>query len=304
MPQTTVPTAPTVPTWLGLRVRGAKARDFLQRMLSNHIADLGDDAARAVFLLEPTGRIVSGAVALADGDDIVLWCASLAWREAMQAGLEKYRIAEPVEFIPESEPLWLWLDPPAACLPATAFGVVRTSDGVGIRIPVTGLAEVAWWGRAPAGLAPVDANAVEAERIAAGVPAWDRELTNTTIPLEAGATWGLSHTKGCYVGQEVIERMWSRDRVARRLVSLTHVGGATATAPLALAAPAKGCITSVAEHPEFGRIALGYIAGEAGETVSDSAGGTWRVRQTPHASARITAASVAAAPDAAKGQAR
>ena len=67
----------------------------------------------------------------------------------------------------------------------------------------------------------IDEGNREALRIECGVPAAGAELTEDTIPAEAGQ-WlidaSVSFTKGCYVGQENTARMHHRSKVNRRLV--------------------------------------------------------------------------------------
>jgi folate-binding protein YgfZ len=71
-----------------------------------------------------------------------------------------------------------------------------------------------------AGGAPVGETALETKRIATGWPRFGRELSEDYIPLEAGLKWAVSFNKGCYVGQEIIARMDTYQRLAKRLVVL------------------------------------------------------------------------------------
>jgi folate-binding protein YgfZ len=70
------------------------------------------------------------------------------------------------------------------------------------------------------GGAPVGETALEAGRIGDGVPRFARELSDDYIPLEAGLRWAISSNTGCYVGQEIIARMETFQRLAKRLVVL------------------------------------------------------------------------------------
>lgn len=112
---------------------------------------------------------------------------------------------------------------------------------------------------------PVEADALDARRIEAGIPLFGRDMTEDTIPLEAGIeNRAISLTKGCYVGQEVIIRVLHRGhgRVARRLVGLTFEPGATPSAGDKVSSGEReiGTLTSVTESPALGRpIALGYV---------------------------------------------
>ena len=74
-----------------------------------------------------------------------------------------------------------------------------------------------------AGVPALNAETAEALRIEAGVPRFNRDMDQDTIPLEAGIeSRAISFSKGCYVGQEVIIRVLHRGhgRVARKLVGL------------------------------------------------------------------------------------
>lgn len=111
----------------------------------------------------------------------------------------------------------------------------------------------------------VEPEAVEVTRIEAGLPVFGQDMTEDTIPLEAGIEdRAISLTKGCYVGQEVIIRVLHRGhgRVARRLVGLTFDPGATPSAGDKLSAGDRdiGALTSVTDSPALDRpIALGYV---------------------------------------------
>ena len=108
----------------------------------------------------------------------------------------------------------------------------------------------------------VSAEAIAAARIEAGYPVFGVDMTDDTIPLEAGIEdRAISMTKGCYVGQEVIVRVLHRGhgRVARKLVGLRIDGAVPPRGARLLAADRDvGFITSAAESPRLGAIAMGY----------------------------------------------
>jgi folate-binding protein YgfZ len=105
--------------------------------------------------------------------------------------------------------------------------------------------------------------AIEAARIEAGYPIFGIDMTDDTIPLEAGIEQrAISFTKGCYVGQEVIIRVLHRGhgRVARKLVPLIIDGGVPGHDAKIFAGDREiGFVTSGATSPRFGAIALGYV---------------------------------------------
>jgi folate-binding protein YgfZ len=110
-----------------------------------------------------------------------------------------------------------------------------------------------------------DPAAFEVARIEAGVPAMGRELTEKTIPQEAGSLveHAVSFTKGCYTGQELVARLEARGaKVARRLrgVVLDPAGEGLDDATLVLADREVGRLTSVAWSPRFAApVALAYV---------------------------------------------
>jgi len=139
----------------------------------------------------------------------------------------------------------------------------------------------------------IPAQLAETLRIEAGVPRWGAELTEDTLPPEAGLEQtAIDYQKGCYIGQEVISRIKSLGHVNRQLT------GFTASAPLSPGmtlhlddAPEKpvGAITSAAWS--FGLdtwAALGYLKrgcapGAALHARSaDCAPVSVRIRDLPH----------------------
>jgi folate-binding protein YgfZ len=108
-----------------------------------------------------------------------------------------------------------------------------------------------------------EASALEAARVEAGYPLFGIDMTDDTIPLEAGIEErAISFSKGCYVGQEVIIRVLHRGhgRVARKLVALRlSAEGPARGATIRAADRDVGAMTSAAVSPRFGSIALGYV---------------------------------------------
>jgi aminomethyltransferase len=109
-----------------------------------------------------------------------------------------------------------------------------------------------------AGLTPIDETAYDYLRIEAGLPRFGRELTLDYIPLEAGLWDDVSFSKGCYVGQEIIARMESRGKLAKRLVRLRPAAPLAAGTEITSAGRPVGTITSAADGPA-GPLALGYV---------------------------------------------
>lgn len=109
-----------------------------------------------------------------------------------------------------------------------------------------------------------DAALYEQMRIAAGLPGPDGELNEQYIPLEAGLWDAVSFTKGCYIGQEIIARMESRNKLAKTLVGLWLDASAGSVAPgatLFAGETGVGTITSAAALPggQSGCAAIGFV---------------------------------------------
>ena len=105
-------------------------------------------------------------------------------------------------------------------------------------------------------------DAVELARIEQGVPAFGAELSESYNPLEAGLQHMVSYTKGCYIGQEVIARLTTYDKVQKRLVRLTWPADAQVDAgtKLMLDGRQAGVVTSAIRDPRTGYgLGLGYV---------------------------------------------
>lgn len=108
------------------------------------------------------------------------------------------------------------------------------------------------------GLVATDEAAFDFLRIEAGLPRFSREISGDYIPLETGLWDDVSFNKGCYTGQEIIARMESRGRLAKKLVKLKSSAPVAVGAELTADGKNAGSITSAALGPD-GAIGLGYV---------------------------------------------
>lgn len=106
---------------------------------------------------------------------------------------------------------------------------------------------------------PLDAATFEVLRIEQGYGGHQHEYSTEYIPLETGLTDAVSFTKGCYVGQEIIARMESRNRLAKRLMGLRLAQPVAAGGKLQFNGKEAGDLTSTAISPRFGSIGLAYV---------------------------------------------
>jgi folate-binding protein YgfZ len=133
-----------------------------------------------------------------------------------------------------------------------------------------------------AGGGPMGYSALSATRLAQGVPWFGYDFDEKQIPHEASLQDShISYTKGCYTGQEIVERVRSRGQVNRRRVGLRFADGAenvpAAGAPLLLDGAEVGYVTRAAQSfypPAI--LAMGYVRKEGGAlgTVLDCDGKT------------------------------
>jgi len=122
-------------------------------------------------------------------------------------------------------------------------------------------AEAVWQHLVASGLTPLGMEAYEALRVRHAVPAYGRELGESYNPLEAGLIGSINFEKGCYIGQEVIARLDTYDKVQRHLVLLHFSSQSDAYSGVTLQHNGQdvGVVTSVARIPTTGEvIGLGY----------------------------------------------
>jgi aminomethyltransferase len=113
------------------------------------------------------------------------------------------------------------------------------------------------------GGAPIGYRAINALRLESGIPWFGADFDERHLPHEAGLEKShISYTKGCYTGQEIVERVRSRGQVHRRLTGLRFSMPAPPLAgpPLTIGGQEVGHVTSAAFSPRVGAaIGLGYL---------------------------------------------
>jgi folate-binding protein YgfZ len=110
----------------------------------------------------------------------------------------------------------------------------------------------------------VGEDAAECLRIERGRPRYGIDLDDTVIPQEAGLNErAVSFTKGCYVGQETVARLFYKGKPNRHLRGLRLSAPAATGAPLSLGERQVGRLGSVADSPRLGPVALALVRREA-----------------------------------------
>ena len=238
--------------WIDMdrRFRDTAIKHFARYTITEDvtIADKSDAFARAAIcgpdmarVLAGLGATHAGAMALPSLDAIYWDGDSVLIARVEVCGLPCVDIFAPPD---RATALWTWLCDPARECPT----------------------------------APIGNEAVEVRRIEAGLPASGREITEEYLPAETRQLdRAVSFTKGCYLGQEVIERMRSRKVVARLLCGMRLDGDAVPPAGAAIVETDEkpiGSITSACRSVALDRvIALGCV-----KAASAQPGGRVRVR--------------------------
>ena len=182
-----------------LAVSGADRASWLQGLLTNDVGALTENEPVYAAYLTPQGRMITDMFVVACGDRILLDVpAPLA--ASLRDRLDALVFSEDVQIADESAMLWVW----------TIVGPDAFREVIADTLPVEFQA-----------LPAIDLDTFEVLRIERGVPRFLADMTDETIPLEAGIEdRAISFTKGCYVGQEIIVRVTHRGggRVAKKLV--------------------------------------------------------------------------------------
>jgi aminomethyltransferase len=146
----------------------------------------------------------------------------------------------------------------------------RSASGYEIWLAVEN-AVAAWDALVAAGATPVGFEAFEIWRVSRGIPRYGLDIRERDLPQETEQHQALNFTKGCYVGQEIVERIRSRGQVHRKFTGLV-ITGPTPTPGTKVSAAGKevGEITSVAHVPAWNgasiTLALGYLRREAAKS--------------------------------------
>jgi tRNA-modifying protein YgfZ len=234
-------------------VEGADARSYLHSQISQDVQPLAVGASAWTLLLEPTGKVDVLARVLRSGDAAYVLDVDAGAGDSLVTRLLRFkiRVKAEVSVIPWSCIAVRGVDASSVGAAAGAIAVATWWNDPALGVDLLGPAP-----QPPAGLRQGSVEELERARVAAAWPAMGMEITDATIPAETGVTdVAVSFTKGCYPGQELVERMDSRGAGApRRLVALTATAGARPGDPIVVDGAEVGVLTSVA-----GDVALGSV---------------------------------------------
>jgi tRNA-modifying protein YgfZ len=204
--------------WGRLRVTGADRARFLQGLTTVHVEALADGGHAWGAILSPKGRVLSVIQLARTADAFVVACEPQLTAPT-HALLERYAVMDDVAFEAIEGPAHQsWPDAAGVWAPVV--------EGAGAGAQADGAPEV------------------EALRIRGGFVRYGVDVDDDHFPFETPLARFLDYAKGCYVGQEPVFRVHAQGNAARALRGLAIEGGAPLPADAAIAAPAKGAITS------------------------------------------------------------
>jgi folate-binding protein YgfZ len=267
---------------------------WLNGMVTNNVRDLSAREGVYAFLLNPQGHILGDLFAYNRGESIVV-DTDYSQVEKMLATFDHYIIMDDVEVTNLSEQITaLGVAGPKAravlagsgieipdthslqifetTIGSTACTAVRAEDAAGesyeLWLAPDDVRKI-WDSLVAHGATPVGSEAIELQRVVAGIPRYGVDIRERDLPQETEQARALNFNKGCYVGQEIVERIRSRGAVHRKFSGFLAEGSEAIQPGSKIVASEKevGEITSSASVRLAGRdktVALGYIRREVG----------------------------------------
>ncbi len=265
-----------------LTIQGEHQNDYIQRQTTNDIRDLTPDRALLTVLTSATARMLDVWRLIREPDGI--GAITLPGRGAsttkylqsriffMDRVTVQHRSADFAQFMlvgPAAPEVLRGLgisDPPGpdALLSVSVDGIpIRVlgphpAVSLGYHLIVPAASAEAFSARL-SGVVALSPELYDLLRIEAGLPASGHELTDDFTPLEANLDAAISDRKGCYTGQEVIARQVNYDKITRRLVGLRLEHPVNLGSAVLVEGRSVGQITSAAESPRWGAVALAVL---------------------------------------------
>ena len=270
-----------------LALSGGEAKEFLHGQVSNDIEGLEPGSGCYAAFLTPKGKMLGDLRVLDTGEELLLDCERGALQELFNM-IRRFKLGRDVELHKRTlERGLLSLVGPgaravagdvpaaehahrAAELGGAPVRLIATDTGVDVLCAAEDTEPV----RAAllaAGAVPADEAAAEIRRVETGRPRFGIDMDESVIPQEAGLNErAVSFTKGCYVGQETVARLYYRGKPNRHLRGLRLDGPAETGDAIVLGEREVGRLGSVVESPSLGWIALALVRREAepGATVT------------------------------------
>ena len=274
-----------------LSVTGSDRVRWLNGMVTNNVRDLTPGRGVYAFLLNPQGHILGDLYAYNRGESIVV-DTDQSQAEKMLATFDHYIIMDDVEVtnvgdhmtalgisgpnarqvmqacgmeLPQTEPLHMFDATCGGAQCACVRGDSPANESYELWLDPEG-ARKAWDALLANGAKPVGSEALEVFRIQSGIPRYGVDIRERDLPQETEQARALNFNKGCYIGQEIVERIRSRGAVHRKFTGFVWMSGdeVATGAKVKLADKEIGEITSARLIGKgHSGLALGYIRREA-----------------------------------------
>jgi folate-binding protein YgfZ len=268
-----------------LALTGPDAKEFLHGQVTQDIRSLTPGHGCYAAFLTPKGKMLGDLRVLDTGDELLLDTERVAL-QALFNMIRRYALGYDVALHKRTlETALLSLIGPLADEPLSRHGLtlgrdehdhgeltlggrparaVRTDVGIDLVLAAEDAAPVRQ-ALLEADVVDVAEEAAEVLRVERGRPRYGIDLDDSVIPQEAQLNArAVSFTKGCYVGQETVARLFYKGKPNRELRGLSSTDPLEPGTQLTLADRVVARVTSSALSPRFGAIALALVRREAG----------------------------------------
>lgn len=253
-----------------LIVTGRDRKDLLHRLATNSIEGLERGQGTSCCFCTAKGRMIDWCVVLDRGDDLLVLSAN---PERLSGHIQQYTITEDVtvrnymavevavcgskarELLGVDLEPWCFTEVAIAGVKVQAVRIEPLAGDAYALLAPDAVALRRLLGEQGEHLLPPD---VERLRIRAGIPAFPNEINENYNPWEAGLVDSIALHKGCYIGQEVIARLNTYEKVKRKLVSLRLESGGLRGEAVRREGEPVGELTTVSAD-----IALAYVEADA-----------------------------------------
>ena len=278
--------------WRGkINVTGKDRVRWLHNMVTNTVRDLPVNRGKYNFVLNAQGRILGDMYIFNRGESLIM-DTDASQVETLLNAMKRFIIMDKVELTSAGEALVSLgvCGPNAEAVLARAGINASGMEPLEIRdlsiedIAITllrgpeekpgwfeiwldpGKAQDFWTKLIGAGAQPVGSEALEMWRILRGIPNYGQDIRDRDLPQETEQMQALTFTKGCYIGQEIVERIRARGQVHRKFAGFVFSEQVPAIGKYEAEGRALAEITTITSVPGLeGRknIGLGYVRREA-----------------------------------------
>jgi len=270
-----------------IMVAGRDRVRWLNGMVTNTVKDLPLNRGNYSFVLNSQGRILADMYVYNRGDYLLL-DTDRSQLETVKNTLKRFIIMDQVELKDAEQSGTIGLCGPGSAQVLAAAGIdasgmqpleARDSalDNVAITLVrgpeqkpgyfeiwhIGADGEILWEKLVGAGAQPVGTEALELWRIVHGIPQYGKDIRERDLPQETEQAQALNFTKGCYIGQEIVERIRSRGQVHRMFTGFEFEPALPQPSKFEENGRVVAEITSVAQIGDQ-KIGLGYVRRESG----------------------------------------